>query len=334
MLPGTALRSRHDRVGTLGATSASERDALTAPEPVVAYESDSLVRAFPEGLESEFVRCGPGDEPARVEQVAICDLTLSLVEFGFPVQSRVESSGGVVAAGRVRRAPAGARWSGVSLAEQQIHAMGPKTDHLGVYPAGFVTSIVTIGGDLLRETADLLGHSVDVDNLVGPLPWSSDLIDAFDGIEAVLARSAGQTIVDVCRLQDDLVGAITRAAHRDDDKRTRSRSLATSQWIVGQCLDYVGQTAMSQPSIADLCRASAVSERRVRSAFLDVTDMAPNRYFRLRALTDARTLLGRAQRDSTSVTDVAYELGIYHLSHFARDYRALFDESPSDTLQA
>jgi AraC-like DNA-binding protein len=334
MPPGRTLRSKHDRMGVPGATSASEREAPTAQASVVAYEPDSFARALPDRLESEFVRCGPGDEPSRVEQAVIGNLTLSLVSFGFPVRSRIESSGAVAAVARIRQAPAGARWGDTELAEGQIRSMGPRRRHLGVNPAGVVTSAAIFEADLLRETADLLGHVVDVDNLVGPLAGSRQLDDAFDDIETFLARPAGDPIGEVTRLQDNLLAAVARAAGQYDQAGKWSRSFVTSDQIVDRCMDFIRSTATWRPSMVDLYGAAGMSERRVRSAFLDVTGMPPNRYIRLVALNQARTMLRQAEKDSATVTDIISGLGIYHQSRFASYYRVVFGESPSETLQA
>jgi AraC-like DNA-binding protein len=51
-------------------------------------------------------------------------------------------------------------------------------------------------------------------------------------------------------------------------------------------------------------------------------------------LNEAQSLLQQAEQDSTTVTAVAHDLGIRNLSRFAKSYRSLFDESPSDTLWA
>jgi AraC-like DNA-binding protein len=211
--------------------------------------------------------------------------------------------------------------------------MGPKSHHLGVNPAGVVTSAVIFDADLLRETADRLGLDVDVDNLVGPLAPSRQLADAFDDVEDVLARPGGEPIDDVARLQDNLLGAVAWSARQNRHGAVWSRSFVTSDRIVDRCLDFVRSTSTWQPRAVDLCRAAAMSERRVRSAFLHVTGMSPNPYFRLVALNQARTLLRQAQKDSTTVTDVAGVLGFHNLGRFARDYRALFGEFPSETLR-
>jgi AraC-like DNA-binding protein len=301
---------------------------------MVVREADSLSQAFPDRLESDFMRCGPGDEPARVEQVTIGDLTVALVEYGFPVRCQIESKGDVIAAARIQQAPAGARWTDTSVTGGQIRSMGPKSRHLGINPAGVSCSLVVIPADLLRESADLLGHSETVDNLTGPLPWNWDLNDAFNDIETVLARPAEQSICEVEMLKHHLVHAIAGAAQQDDYNFAWSRSFAKSDRIVDVCVDFARSTSTFLPRMVDLCRVTQVSERRVRSAFRDVTGKSPNRYFHLLALNEAQQILQQSERDSTTVTDVAYKLGIHHLSRFAKSYRGLFDENPSDTLQA
>jgi AraC-like DNA-binding protein len=212
--------------------------------------------------------------------------------------------------------------------------MGPKSHHLGVNPAGMATLAVIFDADLLRETADLLGCDIDVDNMVGPLAGSRQLEDAFNDIEAALARPDGGPIGDVTRLQDNLLAAVAQAAHQDDQAEKWSRSFVTSDQIVTRCMDFIRSTATWRPSMVDLYGAAGMSERRVRSAFLDVTGMPPNRYIRLVALNQARTMLRQAEKDSATVTDIISGLGIYHQSRFASYYRVVFGESPSETLQA
>ena len=311
----------------------SALDPPAAGTSTVTYEADSFARAVSDRLESEFVRCGPGDAPARVEQAVIGDLATSFVSFGFPVASR-SAAEGVVTVCRILRAPAGAKWGDTNLAAGQIRYRGPKRHHVGVNPAGTAMLGVFCDADLLRETADLLGCVVDVDNLVGSLNASPELDDAFDDVADVLVRRGGGPMGDVTRLQHNLLAATVRAARLDHHRVGRSRSFVTSERIVDGCLELARSTRKWHPSTVDLCRAAGMSERRVRSAFLDVTGMPPNRYFRAAALNQARTLLRQTRKESTTVTEVAGGLGIYHLSHFARNYSELFGESPSDTLWA
>jgi hypothetical protein len=52
----------------------------------------------------------------------------------------------------------------------------------------------------------------------------------------------------------------------------------------------------------------------------------------MRSLNLAQERLRASSPDETTVTDVAFSLGILHLGRFARRYRTLFGEAPHETL--
>jgi len=81
-----------------------------------------------------------------------------------------------------------------------------------------------------------------------------------------------------------------------------------------------------------LCRISKVSERTLTTAFREVTGLSPLQFIKARRLDAAQSALVRARRTDISIKSVALDLGFWHLGYFARDYRAQFGESPSQTL--
>ena len=74
--------------------------------------------------------------------------------------------------------------------------------------------------------------------------------------------------------------------------------------------------------LAPLARGGGASGR---------TGKSPWEYLRWRRLWRARALL-RRPTDGTTVTDVAFRLGFWHLSRFAAAYASIFGERPSITL--
>jgi AraC-like DNA-binding protein len=58
----------------------------------------------------------------------------------------------------------------------------------------------------------------------------------------------------------------------------------------------------------------------------------PARYLRLRRLNAVRRELLRAKPGTVRVTDTAMRWGFWELGRFAREYRALFGELPSETV--
>ncbi len=86
------------------------------------------------------------------------------------------------------------------------------------------------------------------------------------------------------------------------------------------------------PSMVELCTALSVSRRTLEYAFRTYVDMSPLAYLRRCRLNRARAVLREADASVESVTAVALRFGFLHLGRFARDYKSLFDESPSQTL--
>lgn len=85
-------------------------------------------------------------------------------------------------------------------------------------------------------------------------------------------------------------------------------------------------------SLADLCLAAGVSQASLYRAFQSVCDMPPLAYFHKRRLNDARRALIASPAERGNVKRAAYSAGLTELGRFALEYRRLFGEPPSATL--
>jgi AraC-like DNA-binding protein len=83
--------------------------------------------------------------------------------------------------------------------------------------------------------------------------------------------------------------------------------------------------------LPEICAAINTAERTLRVACEEHLGMGPIRYLALRRMHLARRALLRA-KPSITVTQVATDHGFWELGRFAVAYRALFGESPSETL--
>jgi AraC family ethanolamine operon transcriptional activator len=127
--------------------------------------------------------------------------------------------------------------------------------------------------------------------------------------------------------------------------RTLVRALATASGPDGvsavRALDRVVrgvEAALDQRprhaySVRGLAAAVGVSERTLRRAVQAWYRVPTNTVVRTRRLHGARRELLRANAARESVTSIAIAWGFDHLGRFAGDYRALFAELPSETLQ-
>jgi len=83
--------------------------------------------------------------------------------------------------------------------------------------------------------------------------------------------------------------------------------------------------------MVDLCRQVGTSRRSLEAIVRQRTGRSPWEYMRWRRLRRARAML-RRPADDTTVTDVAFALGFWHLSRFAAASASIFGERPSATL--
>jgi transcriptional regulator GlxA family with amidase domain len=85
--------------------------------------------------------------------------------------------------------------------------------------------------------------------------------------------------------------------------------------------------------IQDLCRLAAIEQRTLVRAFRAIRGTTPFRYLHALRLAEAREALLASDGAAETVTQVAMRFGFRELGRFAVDYRAMFGESPSQTLR-
>jgi AraC family ethanolamine operon transcriptional activator len=93
------------------------------------------------------------------------------------------------------------------------------------------------------------------------------------------------------------------------------------------------QDHLDEPiTITALSHKVGVSERTLRNAFVDVYRESPKRFFLKQRLHAVREALSARGAEHTTVTAIAMDYGFFELGRFAGQYKAVFGESPSQTL--
>jgi AraC-like DNA-binding protein len=85
--------------------------------------------------------------------------------------------------------------------------------------------------------------------------------------------------------------------------------------------------------LTEICAAMGVAERTLRAACQEHLGMGPIRFLTLRRMHLVRQALLRADPSNATVTCVVTDYGFWELGRFSVAYRALFGESPSETLR-
>ncbi len=217
-------------------------------------------------------------------------------------------------------------WEGAEASVGDVRVFGPGSVHQCVDAEGLVGEVLCIEYESLRETADVLGVDIgDWDNqqawLRSPPGWpGGSILDV--GTELDPDADASALLSSV---------ALNLASASFD---VGSRRAWASTEIVGRCFEYLDATGSWFPSIAELCEAAWVSERRLRRAFIDCFDRPPSQVLRTRALSSVEHALRVGTPRTIAVSTVATNHGFRHPGDFARYYRAAFGETPSQTLRS
>jgi transcriptional regulator GlxA family with amidase domain len=103
--------------------------------------------------------------------------------------------------------------------------------------------------------------------------------------------------------------------------------------MVARFLKYLAAHPNRPIYLTEICAAICVSERTLRAACEEYLEMGPIRYLNLRRMHQVRQALLGADPSKATVTSVVTDHGFWELGRFSVAYRALFGESPSETLR-
>jgi AraC family ethanolamine operon transcriptional activator len=101
---------------------------------------------------------------------------------------------------------------------------------------------------------------------------------------------------------------------------------------VRRVIDYLHHYAEEVPTIPELCNIAKLSERNLQYGFNEYLGVTPIRYLRLVRLNGVKRDLALAHPKKDRIVDIALNWGFIELGRFAGEYRQLFQELPSETL--
>jgi AraC-like DNA-binding protein len=170
---------------------------------------------------------------------------------------------------------------------------------------------------LVRPNAALMSRLLKLHEMVGQI--ATTIPEVLGAPEA--ARSLEQQLIHIlvrC-LTKSVPTQMTGAGHRQD-------------MIIAKFEEYLEANLNTPLYLAEICAAIGAEERTLRNACEEHLGMGPIRYLALRRMHLARRSLLDAD-SSITVTRIATDSGFWELGRFSVAYRALFGETPSETLR-
>ncbi|MBT8766904.1 AraC family transcriptional regulator [Pseudomonas boanensis] len=223
-------------------------------------------------------------------------------------------------------------------------------DH-GVIVSPYEHQELTIGGDchklqvaipraaMQQTLEDLLQRAVDV-----PLCFEPEM-DAVNGAAASWWRMARHLIDELERSRDlygqlfftrDLESALIKglilAQPNNYSEELRARLEIKLPYYLVRARDYIHAHAREELFLEDIEQASGISRFKLFEGFKKFFGLSPMAYLKKYRLTAVRQeiLEDRSQRN---ISVIAMAWGFNHLGRFSSEYRKLFDETPSMTVQ-
>lgn len=141
----------------------------------------------------------------------------------------------------------------------------------------------------------------------------------------MVAQARRQFLSDVTGVVEEYL----RACRRGDDPVAQSKA----RRVVQTARSFLDERRDEAVTIDELCLQTYTSRRTLQNCFEQVTGVSPAVFLKAVRLNNVRRDLFREGRGA-QVSDIAARWGFWHLSQFALDYKRMFGESPSQTIQA
>lgn len=127
-------------------------------------------------------------------------------------------------------------------------------------------------------------------------------------------------------LRDDIIDLILHYFNQDQ-QISNPHDLGRDHRSI---IEYVYERVLESDhhvSIINICQELNIPHRSLHYAFNKTTGMSPNKYIRAIRLNAADRMIHQGKN---LITDVAYQYGFSHSSHFGREYKKLFGRIPSE----
>jgi len=224
-----------------------------------------------------------------------------------------------------------------SADEIVVHRPGA-TNHLLTPGPSRLAMMSLSTDDLATEAMAITGREVTAPPhtcLARPTPILLARLRALHNAACGLARTDPEVLSrpETARaLEHDLIHAMV-ACLTDRPSIDSRRDGGSHTRTMARFEDFLATRRLEPVYLAEICSAIGASERTLRTCCQERLGMGPIRYLWLRRMNLAHAALLDADQAPKTVTEIATEHGFWELGRFSVEYRALFGETPSQSLR-
>ena len=201
-----------------------------------------------------------------------------------------------------------------------------------VTPEEFDIYGVVIKQQALMKAAESQGIELNWQELIqqGRLTLPTTTLDS---ARYVLGRMLKQNAnLPPSRVQQDMViMTMLELLQKESHNQSIPASFQRRKQIVDKVKLFLNQHQDEPVTVTQLCDIANASRRTLQYSFETVLGISPLQYLRISRLNGVRRTL-MLSNPTTVIADVAAQWGFWHQSQFAKDYKQLFGELPSQTL--
>jgi len=130
-----------------------------------------------------------------------------------------------------------------------------------------------------------------------------------------------------CSVEEEILGQLFSLIRMmEPEPRKEKFDLAKVRDVLHKNIDNIF-------TISDLVSELDISPRTMQHHFQKKFGMTPKKYLHHLRLNAIRSELIRGESDRIKISEVALKYGFFHSSHFGSEYKKMFGETPSQTLE-
>jgi AraC family ethanolamine operon transcriptional activator len=231
-----------------------------------------------------------------------------------------------------------AMWCGKQASSRAVSVYDESGAFEAVTRAGFETLVFSVRPSHLEALAERIGVGLPprerMSEIVACDPAKLRAVrDSLLGI--VRALTLDHQFAEQAGMKNSLEFEIPTLLLEALEQQSQARAAVAPhlrQRALRRALDTIDARPSDLFSVRDLCDATGSSVRTLRRAFVEQLGLSPKAYLQAKRLNGVYRELRSTETGGIRVNEVASRWGFWHMGQLASDYRKMFDELPTETL--